>query len=91
MNARILAICMGILAAICGAGCTSFEFQLSQTEGLHLKMTGAPPTLYKLISYEGKEKAFDAFHFQAEGAEDEPEFFADEEEAEEEADAEDVQ
>lgn len=78
-----------ILIGLMFIGCTSFEFQLSQSEGLHLKMEGAPPTLYKLISYEDKKKAFDAFHFQAEGAEEDPEFFEDE--AEEEADTEDVQ
>ena len=37
-------------------------------------MKGAPPTLYKLVSYDKTSddvKAFDLFHFQAEGAEEE--------------------
>jgi len=71
MKGLIATICMGVMAVSCGTGCTSFDFQLSQTEGLHIQVKGAPPTLYKLVSYEktGEEKAFDLFHFQAEGAE----------------------
>ncbi len=54
-------------------GCTSFQFGLSQADGLQIKIQSAPPTLYKIISYEKDGgPAFDLFHFQAEGAEEEP-------------------
>jgi len=64
------------------AGCTSFEFQLSQTEGLKLKMEGAPPTLYKLGSYAKESedvKAFDVFHFESQAGDGPGELHVEEE------------
>ena len=69
---KIRIIIMLALASLALTGCTSFKFQISQEKGILIEMKGAPPTLYKLVSYDKTSddvKAFDLFHFQAEGAE----------------------
>ncbi len=66
MTNAIKLICLALIAMM--TGCTSFEFQLSQSEGLRLKIEGAPPTMYKIGGYDRQSedvKAFDLFHFEA--------------------------
>ena len=60
---------MGIICVMC-AGCTSFTFE---GYGAKLEIKGAPPTLYKIGSYDKDDysKAFDFFHFESLTAQEE--------------------